>query len=262
MLALPQRHLLPGGNELGNRQPACAACPAHKNSSVGSESAGDCLCVPGYGSRAPSLFNLVWDFDALPLAGPGSEWEPPTAWIDYAASLGGQSWLMGVGCNQGVCGVFVNGGSWMDGYIEMPLPNEYTSATVEFQNSYYGQTAAFLSNRLVGTNDPPYTDQGVWLVQSGGYLVTHTFTYPPNSYLRIVEMNNGNIAKLKVTFPPIMSYARSTDPCTPCPDGQYSVGGHLDACSSCGWGAISEPPLAATNFDACLCNAAIGVYEA
>ena len=75
-------------------------------------------------------------------------------------------------------------------------------------------------------------------------------------------MNNGNIAKLKVTFPPIMSYARSTDPCTPCPDGQYSVGGHLDACSSCGWGAISEPPLAATNFDACLCNAAIGVYEA
>ena len=52
-----------------------------------------------------------------------------------------------------------------------------------------------------------------------------------------------------------------THPCTPCPDGKYSTGGHLDACSSCGWGAISEPPLTATSFDACLCNAAIGVYE-
>ena len=37
-----------------------------------------------------------------------------------------------------------------------------------------------------------------------------------------------------------------------------SVDGHLVACSSCGWGAISEPPLATTNFDACLCNAVTG----
>ena len=51
--------------------------------------------------------------------------------------------------------------------------------------------------------------------------------------------------------------------CTPCSDGKYSVGGHLDACStsSCGWDAISEPPLATTIFDACLCNDAFGVYE-
>ena len=98
-----------GGDQAGNRHPACAACPAHKNSSVGSVAVGDCLCVPGYG------------------------------------------------------------------------------------------------------------------------------TQPPHS---------------------------SSDPCTPCADGKYSVGGHLEPCSSCGWGAISEPPLAATNFDACLCNSALGVYEA
>lgn len=60
----------------------------------------------------------------------------------------------------------------------------------------------------------------------------------------------------------VPGYGAGPGACVPCPDGFYSLGGHNTSCSSCGWGAISEPPLAATNFDACLCNAAIGVYEA
>ena len=59
----------------------------------------------------------------------------------------------------------------------------------------------------------------------------------------------------------VPGYGAGPGACVPCADGLYSVGGHNNSCTSCGWGAISEPPLAATTFDACLCNAAIGVYE-
>lgn len=60
----------------------------------------------------------------------------------------------------------------------------------------------------------------------------------------------------------VPGYGAGPGACVPCADGFYSLGGHNNSCTSCGWGAISEPPLAATSFDACLCNAAIGVYEA
>jgi hypothetical protein len=59
----------------------------------------------------------------------------------------------------------------------------------------------------------------------------------------------------------VPGYGAGPGACVPCADGFYSLGRHNSSCTSCGWGAISEPPLAATNFDACLCNAAIGVYE-
>ena len=60
----------------------------------------------------------------------------------------------------------------------------------------------------------------------------------------------------------VPGYGAGPGPCVPCADGFYSIGGHNDSCAACGWGAISEPPIAATSFDACLCNSHIGVYEA
>lgn len=227
-----------GGDQAGNRHPTCAACPAHKNSSVRSDAVGDCRCVPGYGTRAPSILNLVWDFASLP--------EDHVQWIAYAESIGGSAYLDTSHYLHwdGVSTLYDKG------YVRLPLPNAYTTATVQFRMGSFsaGQALCLLN--------------GVEIARSGGQLTIHTFDYGPNSILKIEEHNYASIADLKVTFPPIIEYASSSDPCIPCADGKYSVGGHLEPCSACGWGAISEPPLAATNFDACLCNAAMGVYEA
>ena len=47
--------------------------------------------------------------------------------------------------------------------------------------------------------------------------------------------------------------------CTPCINGQYSVGGQNQACKLCGFGSISEPASAATSFSDCLCSAEDGL---
>jgi len=48
--------------------------------------------------------------------------------------------------------------------------------------------------------------------------------------------------------------------CTPCINGQYSLGGVNQACKLCGFGSVTEPPSAATSFSDCLCSAEDGLY--
>ena len=48
-------------------------------------------------------------------------------------------------------------------------------------------------------------------------------------------------------------------PCTACINGQYSTGGANQPCELCGFGAISQPSVAATSFENCQCNALLGL---
>ena len=50
-------------------------------------------------------------------------------------------------------------------------------------------------------------------------------------------------------------------PCAICTIGKYSTGYSLDPCRKCGFGTISDPEQGATTFDACQCNADIGLKE-
>ena len=49
--------------------------------------------------------------------------------------------------------------------------------------------------------------------------------------------------------------------CTPCRNGQYSLGGSNIACRLCGFGTVTEPELAAISFDQCACSADLGLLE-
>jgi hypothetical protein len=52
-----------------------------------------------------------------------------------------------------------------------------------------------------------------------------------------------------------------TQPCALCVNGKYSTGYSLSPCRLCGFGAISDPEEGATSFDACQCNAELGLKE-
>lgn len=49
--------------------------------------------------------------------------------------------------------------------------------------------------------------------------------------------------------------------CEPCPDGFYSPGFSNQACQHCGIGGITDPKTGATHFDACLCDASLGLFH-
>lgn len=49
--------------------------------------------------------------------------------------------------------------------------------------------------------------------------------------------------------------------CTPCRNGQYSAGGDNVACRLCGFGTVTEPPLAAISFEQCACSADLGLFD-
>jgi hypothetical protein len=51
------------------------------------------------------------------------------------------------------------------------------------------------------------------------------------------------------------------DPCSPCADGFFAVGGRNAPCTHCGWGAVTEPPSAASSASHCQCNALLGLYD-
>jgi len=48
-------------------------------------------------------------------------------------------------------------------------------------------------------------------------------------------------------------------PCTACTSGRYAPGGANVPCVTCGFGTVTEPPLAAAAFDQCMCNARLGL---
>lgn len=50
--------------------------------------------------------------------------------------------------------------------------------------------------------------------------------------------------------------------CEACPTGYYAAGGSSTPCVHCGFGGITDPPVAARTFEACRCNAAAGLLSA
>jgi len=48
--------------------------------------------------------------------------------------------------------------------------------------------------------------------------------------------------------------------CAPCADGFFAPGGRSAPCVHCGWGAVTDPPSAATSPDHCQCNALVGLH--
>lgn len=53
----------------------------------------------------------------------------------------------------------------------------------------------------------------------------------------------------------------SSQSCVACTTGYYSGGGDNTPCRHCGFGGITDPPLAASSFEACQCNAVAGLYS-
>lgn len=53
--------------------------------------------------------------------------------------------------------------------------------------------------------------------------------------------------------------ASADAPCVPCADGFFALGGHNRSCVHCGFGAITDPPSAATSPAACMCDARLGL---
>jgi len=49
--------------------------------------------------------------------------------------------------------------------------------------------------------------------------------------------------------------------CSLCTSGKYAPGGDNILCYSCGFGTVTEPEFGAANFDQCMCNHDIGLYE-
>ena len=49
------------------------------------------------------------------------------------------------------------------------------------------------------------------------------------------------------------------EPCAPCADGYFALGGRNQSCVHCGFGAVTDPPSAATAPAACMCDARIGL---
>ena len=49
--------------------------------------------------------------------------------------------------------------------------------------------------------------------------------------------------------------------CTQCTDGFFAAGGTNSPCTYCGWGAVTEPELAAASSSQCQCNAQRGLYN-
>lgn len=50
-------------------------------------------------------------------------------------------------------------------------------------------------------------------------------------------------------------------PCAPCADGFFALGGRNAPCTHCGWGAVTEPPSAASSASSCQCNALLGLRD-
>ena len=53
--------------------------------------------------------------------------------------------------------------------------------------------------------------------------------------------------------------AAPDQPCAPCADGYFARGGRNQSCVHCGFGAVTEPPSAATAPAACMCDARLGL---
>ena len=57
----------------------------------------------------------------------------------------------------------------------------------------------------------------------------------------------------------VPAQAAPDEPCAPCADGYFALGGSNQSCVHCGFGAVTDPPSAATAPAACMCDARIGL---
>lgn len=134
------------------------------------------------------------------------------------------------------------------GANERSLPNSPSQAHCNCLPGFGGQPCSPCANASYSPGGVPETDQYPTCISCPDFKTspTHSDAIADCHCLPGYGGDNGLV---------------HTQPCALCVNGKYSTGYSLSPCRLCGFGAISDPEQGATSFDACQCNAELGLKE-
>lgn len=138
----------------------CVACHVGKARQANHNNSILCeLCGPGFANTSgqstchpcseicsyPVCQETIYDFSKIPNEG---DWG--VLWKNYAASIGATFYLPHWGFESGHAALWVSGGD-IDhiGYIQLPLPEEYSHVTVYYNNPFHSDQVRLLINGVV-----------------------------------------------------------------------------------------------------------------